>query len=323
MHRRFFLGIPALVLAVLLFAGCVPNILASPQPQDEQPSHRERRKGANPEDQKREINVNGAQRQYLLYVPHSADKNHPLPLLLVFHGGGGHDYNMPRFTGFDEIADAHRFIVAYPDSVNRHWNDGRELSPADDVGFIRALISDVDRSYAVDAKHIYATGISNGGFFSQRLACDLADRITAVASVAATIPEPLVAICKPSRPVSVMFLQGTDDPLVHIEGGSVAKTHGRNLSLADSVRFWIDHDGTSTKPDSSDLPHHDPNGTSVHRDVYVGGKQDTEVVVYTIRGGGHTWPGGDQYLPVFIVGKVNHDIDASQVIWEFFSRHSR
>src|SRR5271165_1515198 len=125
------------------------------------PSWRERRKGANPDDQKREINVGASTRSYLLYVPRSLQKNHPLPLVLAFHGGGGHAYNMPRFTGFDELAESQSFLVAYPDSANGHWNDGRELSTADDVGFVRALISDVARAYPVDPARIYATGISN------------------------------------------------------------------------------------------------------------------------------------------------------------------
>lgn len=293
------------------------------QAEQDHPSRRERRKGANPDDQKREIKVDGVTRNYLLYVPRSLDKNHPAPLLLAFHGGGGHDYNMPRFTGFDSLAESHGFLVAYPDSMNRHWNDGRELSTADDVGFVRALISELERGYPVDPKRIYASGISNGGFFSQRLACDLADRIAAVASVAATMPEPLVPNCHPAQPVSVMFIQGTKDPLVHIEGGTVARTHGKNVSLVAAVGFWTDHDQTDKKPVSSDLPNHDTNGTSVHRDIYGGGKQETEVVVYTVNGGGHTWPGGQQYLPVLLVGKVNHDIDAGEVIWEFFSRHKR
>lgn len=305
-------------LLVFLVASVMPVMVA-----DETPSRRERRKGANADDQRREINVDGAQRKYLLYVPHSAEKNRKLPLLLVFHGGGGHDYNMPRFTAFDEIAEAHGFLVAYPESVNRSWNDTRNLSTADDVGFIRALIAELERTQSVDPRRIYATGISNGGFFSQRLACDLADRIAAVASVASTMPESLVPVCHPSQPISVMFMQGTDDPLVHIEGGNVARNRGRNISLAVAARFWRDYDQTEKTPESADLPHHDSNGTSVHRDIYSGGKQGTEVVVYTVRGGGHTWPGGQQYLPAFLVGKVNHDIDASQVIWEFFSRHSR
>jgi len=305
------------------FLAGAPHAIAQPGPQGSQPSSRERRRGTNPEDLKRDIQVNGTTRTYLLDVPQSITKNRPAPLLLVFHGGGGHDYNMPRFTGFDRLAESRGFIVAYPESVNTHWNDTRALSRADDVAFVRALIADLERTYPVDPARVYATGISNGGFFSQRLACDLSAQIAAVASVAATMPETLVPVCHPSNPISILFMQGTNDPLVHIEGGNVARTHGRNISLADATQFWIDHNQTAKKPDSSDLPSHDPNGTSVHRDIYAGGKQDTEVVVYTIRGGGHTWPGGPQYFPAILVGKVNHDINASEVIWDFFSRHAR
>jgi len=297
--------------------------MAQPGAQASPPSRRELRKGASTDDLKGAINVIGVTRTYLLHVPRSLTRNRPAPLLLVFHGGGGHAYNMPRFTGFDQLADIHGFIVAYPESANTHWNDTRALSRADDVAFVRALIAELEHSYPVDPARVYATGISNGGFFSQRLACDLSSQIAAVASVAATMPETLIQVCHPSNPVSILFMQGTNDPLVHIEGGNIARTHGRNISLADACHFWIDHNQTAKKPDSSDLPSHDSNGTSVHRDIYAGGKQDTEVVVYTIRGGGHTWPGGPQYFPAVLVGKTNHDIDASEVIWDFFSRHAR
>jgi polyhydroxybutyrate depolymerase len=314
-----------LLLCFLLspFLAGAHRATSQPAPQASHPSRRERRKGANPNDLKRELRVDGTARSYLFYIPQSLTRNHPAPLLLVFHGGGSHDYNMPRFTGFDRLAESRGFVVAYPESVNTHWNDTRNLSPADDVGFVRALIADLEHSYPVDPARIYATGISNGGFFSQRLACDLSSQIAAVASVAATMPETLVPLCHPSHPVSVLFMQGTDDPLVHAEGGNVARTHGRNISLADASHFWIDHNQTTKKPDSSDLPSHDPNGTSVYRDIYSGGKQGSEVIVYTIRGGGHTWPGGPQYLPVSLVGKTNHDINASEVIWEFFSHHTQ
>ena len=286
-------------------------------------SRRERRKGAGAEDKKFEITVGGVTRSYLLYVPESITKAHAVPLLLAFHGGGGHDYNMPRFTGFDEIAASRGFIVAYPESVNTHWNDTRALSPADDAGFVRALIAELERAYPVDHARVYATGISNGGFFSQRLACDLSDQIAAVASVAATMPETLVPVCHPSRSVSVMFVQGTADLLVPIEGGAIARTHGRNISLSDATHFWVDHDQTAKKPESADMPSHDTNGTKVRRDVYAGGKDGSEIVVYTIQGGGHTWPGGTQYLPEILVGKVNHDLKASDAIWEFLARHTR
>jgi len=310
------------VLWTPILAG-FPGTLAQNNPPATAPTRRELRKGAGADDLKGQILVNGTTRTYLLYVPQSITRNHPAPLLLVFHGGGGHNYNMPRFTGFDRLAESRGFIVAYPESANTHWNDTRALSRADDVGFVRALIAELERSYPVDPARVYATGISNGGFFSQRVACDLSPQIAAVASVAATMPETLVPVCHPSNSISVLFMQGTNDPLVHIEGGNVARTHGRNISLADACHFWIDHNQTAKKADSSDLPSHDSNGTSVHRDIYAGGKQDTEVVAYTIRGGGHTWPGGPQYFPAVLVGKTNHDINASEVIWEFFSRHAR
>jgi polyhydroxybutyrate depolymerase len=268
------------------------------------------------------ITVDGTARTYLLHVPHSSKKGKPAPLVLVFHGGGGHARNMPRFTQFDRLADQEGFIVAYPEGLNKHWNDGRGLSPADDVGFIRALIAELERSQNIDPKRVYATGISNGGFFSQRLACDLADKIAAVASVAATMPEPLVPVCKPSRPVSVMFIQGTKDPLVSINGGPVARTHGRCVSLAAASSFWGNRDQTSSTPVSADLPDDAHDGTRIHRDVYGGGQQGTEVVVYTIEGGGHTWPDGRQYLPVLLVGKTSHNLDATRTIWEFFQKHS-
>ena len=231
---------------------------------------------------------------------------------------------MPKFTGFDTLADEEGFIVAYPDATNRHWNDTRGLSPADDVAFVRALVDELSRTYLVDPNRVYATGISNGGFFVQRLACDLTDKIAAVASVAATMPENLLPQCKPSRPISVLFMQGTNDPLVHSEGGIVGRNHGRNTSLDVASKFWRDYDQTSAHSVSEALPDVDPrDGTRVHLDIYTGGKKGTEVVVYTIQGGGHTWPGGSQYLPRLLVGHVSQDINATSEIWRFFDRQPR
>ncbi len=271
-------------------------------------------------DSEESIRVGDLTRNYLLYVPASV-KNDPVPLVLVFHGGGGHAGNMPRFTGFDELADREGFVVAYPDGLNKSWSDTRELSPADDVGFIRTLIAHLQKTLPIDPKRIYATGISAGGFFSQRLACDLTDKIAAIASVAATMPEPLVPVCKPSRPISVLFMHGTADPIVHIDGGAILRDRGRNVSLAEATSFWRNFDATSSKPDTKDWPDKARDGTTVHRDIYSDGKQSTEVVVYTVNGGGHTWPDGMQYLPKLIVGKVTHNLNGTQVIWEFFQHH--
>ncbi|MBZ5720583.1 MAG: alpha/beta fold hydrolase [Acidobacteriia bacterium] len=278
--------------------------------------------GRESDDKQGTITVGGVARRYLLHVPGSLPHGQPAPLVLVFHGGGGHARNMPNFTHFDSLADEQGFIVAYPDSFNRSWNDTRGLSPADDVGFVRALIAELQRSTGIDPKRVYATGISAGGFFSQRLACDLADKIAAVASVAATMPESLVPVCKPSQPISVMFMNGTKDPLVHIEGGPVLRDRGVAIALAAAAKFWRDLDQTTPQAMTEDLPDHANDGTTVHREEFDGGKQGTQVVVYTIVGGGHTWPGGSQYLPGFLIGKVSHNLDATREIWKFFQKHS-
>jgi polyhydroxybutyrate depolymerase len=272
------------------------------------------------DDSNEEIRVGAATRSYLLHVPRTLP-HRPVPLVLVFHGGGGHASNMPRFTKFDADADANGFIVAYPESFNKSWSDTRGLSPADDIGFIRALIAHLLKTQDIDSKRVYATGISNGGFFSQRLACDLTDEFAAVASVAATMPETLFPLCKPSRPISVMFMHGTKDPIVHIDGGTILRDRGNNVSLAEASAFWRNWDQTSSQPETEDIPDHAHDGTTVRRDTYSHGKQGTEVVIYTIEGGGHTWPGGSQYLPKFIVGKASHNLDATEAIWQFFKRH--
>jgi polyhydroxybutyrate depolymerase len=269
------------------------------------------------------LNIGGVDRMYLLHVPESLPKTGPVPLVLVFHGGGGHAANMPNFTHFDQVADQEGFLVAYPESFNKSWSDTRGLSPADDVGFIRAMIEELQRTHRADPKRTYAAGISNGGFFANRLACDLTDKLAAVAAVAATMPDTLPPACHPSAPISVLFMHGTKDPLVHIEGGPMLRNRGVAISLAQAAEFWRKWDATSSQSVVENLPNRTDDGTSVRREVYAGGKQGTEVVVYVIEGGGHTWPHGPQYLPAFLVGKASRNLDGTETIWEFFKRHSR
>ena len=275
------------------------------------------------DDEQVHINIGGVDRTYLLHVPESLPKSGPVPLVLVFHGGGGHAATMAKFTHFDLLADQQGFLVAYPESFNKSWSDSRGLSPADDVGFIRALIEELQRTRRADPRRTYAAGISNGGFFSNRLACDLTDKLAAIAAVAATMPDTLVPACHPSAPISVLFMHGTKDPLVRIDGGPILRNRGVAISLARAAEFWRNWDGASSQPVVDNLPNQTEDGTSVRREVYAGGKQGTEVVVYIIEGGGHTWPHGPQYLPAFLVGKASRNLDGTQVIWEFFKRHTR
>jgi polyhydroxybutyrate depolymerase len=278
------------------------------------------------EDPKHSLTVGGMERDYLLHVPPGMQSGRAVPLVLAFHGGGARAWSMPGLTHLDELADGEGFLVAYPDGLDRRWNDGRGMSTADDLAFVRAVIDDIERAHNVDPRRIYATGISNGGFFSNKLACDLSDKIAAIASVAATMPEKLVAECKPSRAVSVLYIQGTKDPLVPIDGGEVgfrkSRGRGETLSLIDSAHFWRVQDQiASATPSVETLPDRVDDGTHVHRKVWSGGKDGSEVVAYTIEGGGHTWPDGPQYLPKFVVGTASQNLDATAAIWKFFQAH--
>jgi len=133
-------------------------------------------------DERKNIDVGGTTRSYLIHVPSSYKKDKPLPLVLIFHGGGSDPQGMVRYTRFDDLADVHGFITVYPEGTLKQWNDGRLMAPkSDDVGFVRSIIEEVGRNYKLDKHRIYATGISNGGMMSQRLACELSGTLAAIA----------------------------------------------------------------------------------------------------------------------------------------------
>jgi len=283
------------------------------------------------------ISLGGLERTYLLYIPSSYEPTKPIPVVFLFHGGGGTGQGMERLTlgGLNRIADREGFIIVYPDGIEKHWNDGRGLQAyrahrenIDDVGFISALIEHLIRTLNIDSNRIYAAGISNGGQFSQRLACELSDRIAAIGVVAIQLPEHLPSSCAPKRPVSVLMMPGTEDPLVPWEGGEIGfkrgRKFGRVLSVSESIRFWTMKNKCPSSPMITYEPDRDPkDGTRVRRESYGPCSQETETLLYAIEGGGHTWPGGDQYLPAWMIGRTSRDIDAHEVIWEFFKRHTR
>ncbi len=273
------------------------------------------------------IEVNGIKRTYIVHMPPAYKSGTALPLVFVFHGGRTPAQNMIRYTRMNDIADREKFIVVYPQGLNNQWNDGRKNAPAnDDVGFIRALLDHLEATQSIDKRRIYATGISNGGMFAQRVACELAGKITAVASVAASMPEDFASQCKPTAPISVLMIHGTDDPLVPYNGGSLAGSTdigGRVWPVADMFRFWAKQDRCTVQSTTEMLPDRDPSdGTRVRHERYSPCGAGAGVELYTIEGGGHTWPASNQYLPERFIGKTSKDIDGSEVIWQFFANHS-
>jgi polyhydroxybutyrate depolymerase len=277
---------------------------------------------------KQSIDVGGVERRYLVHEPAGWDHKQALPVLLFFHGGGGTAGGNDKLAHIVGFCDRNHILLVCPEGLKRHWNDGRKIKRVDnfdDVGFIDRMIVQITSRWHVDKSRIYATGISNGGFFSQYLAIMLPQKIAAVASVAATLSQDVYSSAKPTHAVPIMFILGTEDPLVPFQGGEIkiGPIHrGKVVSAVDAVSFWVRVNGCQATPVITELPRvarRDP--TAVAREEYKPDKTSADVLLYVVTGGGHTWPGGLQYLPVRIVGRTSRQIDANQLIWQFFQQH--
>ena len=287
-------------------------------------------RAAQPVDWQGPIEVGGVERSYLLHLPASYDSARPMPLVLVFHGGRGSGKRIAQMTGFSQLADEKGFIVAYPDGLDGHWNDGRPRSGsdepiADDVAFVSTLIDRLGTMFSIDRKRVYATGISNGAIFVQRLGCELPGKVAAIAPVAGTLAKDLAGTAKPSEPVSVLMIHGTADEFVPYTGGEVrGDIHGQVLSVTDTIAIWLAADGCADQsPQETALKTKSPDGTHVKCQTWIGTAGIT-VSVYTIEGSGHTWPGGQ--IPRMmgrVLGPASQGFNATRTIWDFFELHPK
>jgi polyhydroxybutyrate depolymerase len=240
--------------------------------------------------------------------------------------------------GFNKLSDKEGFLVVYPDGIDKHWNDGRSEEETkyrahkeniDDTRFISALIDYFIKEYNINSKSVYVTGISNGAIMSYRLACELSDKIAAIAPVDGNLSQNFFPMCSPSKPISVLAVNNVKDPLVPWNGGEVTgpfgmRKLGKVLSVRQTIEYWVKHNGCTPSPTITEEPDRDPkDGTRVRREEYGGGEEGTEVILYAIEGGGHTWPGAYQYLPASLIGKTSKHIDANEVIWNFFKNHPK
>ncbi|TET34355.1 MAG: phospholipase [Planctomycetota bacterium] len=289
-----------------------------------------------PGDHKDSIQHIGLTRTFEYHVPASWTYADEQPLVFALHGGGGNGDRMIALTqgGFDTLSESEGFIVVYPDAYEKQWNDGRgiedyasHLYNVDDVGFLSTLIDYFDDSYNIDRKRVYATGISNGSFMSHRLGIEASDRFAAVAPVCGSLTENL-SLLTPMGPIPILIMVGVEDPMVPFGGGDIVilgiTGMGRVISAANTVNYWVSNNVCDPAPTVTWLPDLDPDdGTLVRRDVYGNGLSGSEVVYYEVVGGGHTWPGGWQYLGEWLVGKTCRDMDANTVIWDFFKTHSQ
>lgn len=250
----------------------------------------------------------GTERSYELHLPPVYDGQTPLPLVLSFHGFTSSGVGQQVSTNMDPLADEEGFIVAYPNGIANSWNGGACCGQAaeediDDVSFTRSLIADLGERGCIDERRVYATGMSNGGFLSHRLACEAADVIAAVAPVASVLGIP-AADCEPSRAIPVIHFHGTGDPLVPVEGSDTAP------SVADSTEGWIERNGCRGE---RRVTYEEGLATCETVDDCDG---DASVSLCLIEGAGHCWPG--QPCRLDGLGEPTTDIDANEVMWELF-----
>jgi polyhydroxybutyrate depolymerase len=228
---------------------------------------------------------------------------------------------MARHTGFTALAEREGFVVAYPAGIRRRWNDGRGMVSQDDIGFVRALLDTLAHELSIDPRRIYATGISNGAMLTYRLACDLPGVLAAIAPVAGAMPGALAGRCAHAPPVALAAFQGSADPLVPYDGGNVAIRRGQVLPAVESVELWAASAGCTDTPTVSIEPDRVTDGTRVRLSTWSGCKDGHDVELYTIEGGGHTWPGDAAGRG--LLGRVTRDLDATTTIWSFFSAHPK
>ncbi|WP_158231035.1 alpha/beta hydrolase family esterase [Rhodopirellula bahusiensis] len=287
----------------------------------------------------------GKEREYRIHVPGNLPDDSEVPLVVCFHGGGGNS-RMASMMGLTPVSDREGFIAVYPNAIDKHWNDGRD-SPMfaehdqaiDDAAFVMELIERVCNEHPIDRDRIFATGISNGGFMTQRLAIEHSETFAAVAVVIATMGEPLSKRFKPESPVSILYMNGTKDRLVPYDGGPVVKPlmnrfnrveghedapRGRGISTDDAVAKWVAHNQTKRDPKIEFVPDiDDEDGSHIESSLWEGGKRGTAVMLHKVVGGGHGIPGGSQYMPERLIGKSNQDVNGFDLIWDFFQKHAR
>ncbi len=292
-----------------------------------------RRASADSGDVPRVVKVGDMQRRYEFYRSDKIDKAKALPVVIAFHGGGGNPQSMRKLCGLSAKADEAGFIVVYPYGTGRLENqfltfNGGECcgyameNKIDDVGFVRALLDDLASVTPIDTRRVYATGLSNGGIISYRVAAELADRIAAIAPVGGPL---MMESIRPSRAVPVMHFHGTADENAPFKGG-YGKGFMGNGGVTDfkSVEFtlnqWIEANGCEKTPSIEPLPDKTDDGMKCTRKIWSGGKDGSEVVLIEIENGGHTWPGMEP--PMAMLGKSTKDISANDLMWEFFQKHT-
>jgi polyhydroxybutyrate depolymerase len=259
----------------------------------------------------------GIVRSYKLYIPSIYSGNTAVPLLFNFHGYTSTSNEQMFYGDFRNIADTANFLVVHPqgtlDNTNTtHFNVGWGGSTVDDVGFTEALIDSLSAIYSIDQNRIYAVGMSNGGFMSFQLACDLSAKIAAVGSVTGSMTPSTLVNCNASHPMPIIQIHGTTDATVPYNGSA-----GWTASITNVLNHWATFNNCSPVPTVVNVPNTNTiDGSTVEKYTYENGDNCSEVVHFKVTNGQHTWPGS-----IFNFAGTNYDINASVEVWNFISKY--
>jgi polyhydroxybutyrate depolymerase len=307
---------------------------------------------ARAQDRQEIVKVNGSPRTIQVHLPEGYTAKRRYPVVLALHGIGGDASFMARISHLDQTADKFGFIVVYPNAREGRWTVPRgaetrsiggfgrrrtildDISrtpgpddvggmPVNDIAFFHELLDQIESEYSVDASRIFATGYSDGAFMDFRLGCEMADRIAAIATVGALLPGNLADTCSnwSWRAVPLLMMNGTDDPAVPYKGRLSYNVGYYLLPARETLKEWAKINRCGQKPERTTIPPNSPSGLETRVETYSDCKDGATTVLYSIEKGGHTWPGGEQFVPVKYIGKTNADLDASEVIWKFFAAH--
>jgi polyhydroxybutyrate depolymerase len=325
-----------------------PQSQPEEKPEAQQPSQQTQAQQSQRRDAQEEVQIDDHTRTFVVHLPQGYDSQQHYPVVVLLHGRDQDAAEVARLTHFNEFADKDSIIAIYPNAANGRWNIGagqpppygrgpyrrrgpygpgypgprrpqgenREGPPrATDMQFLNRVLDKVATHYSVDTRRIYAVGLGEGGFMAIRMGCNMADRIAAVAAAGAAMPKTLN--CIPSRPIPALFMNGTDDPIVHFDGGRYKDGLIHLLSAEDTAKEWARLNHCAEKSSESKLPALQKGSKDTKIYLFDGCKENAQVALYAVKDGGHTWPGGEQYMNEKEVGKTSHALDANETIWSF------
>jgi polyhydroxybutyrate depolymerase len=260
--------------------------------------------GLAPGNHARTLEHDGLQRAYTIHVPSGLDPELGAPLLFNLHGYLSNPVQQEQWTAMNASADPRGWITVYPTGTDNSWNAGvccgdASANGVDDVGFLRAVVDAVADELCIDRARVHATGMSNGGYMSNRLACEASDVFASVAPVAGALA---LVDCAPPRPVSVLAMHGVQDPLVAYELDEAA------------VAAWVNLDGCDPTPEQIEFE----GGT---HQIWSGCSDDVAVEFYTLDPMGHCWPSGLAFYCFEFLGTHSDAIDANATMLDFFDQH--